>query len=535
MRVKCDSCSAGYTLPASKLKPGRRVQFSCRRCGNRVVVAVPGASGAIEPRPVLREQDSAHSHAALREAALAGQSQGRADSEREAALAGLDAGTRQGTGAPADAIDGGTLAYRDAAGRRARQPTARRDSPGVDTQVRWFVANDDGGYRKLFSHEVRAEIEAGAIDGESLLWRKGWPEWRIVAAAPEWQPLLAQKPQAEPTTADRTSVDSPAAAEALEHPEPDGQVEQGALTGDEASQGALSGQPHEAHGDLAQDGQAMWPADQAAAPGEAAPQHDPGGEGDEATAAPADEEELHADALTPEDDLGDDAGPERTAMMSALSEEAEHPSREEGTNPQALAPGPDPDAPSGQVVVSGLGRRPTGQQAISLPIVRAAPKEERRPPSKLKHLRSRRETSASGPSGPGAPARRSPSGRFAPGRGAHGTPMDVQRGAGGEGEDSSWSPATDTYIGPRDRFTRRLGSEEQRIELLAQVEREQHQARQIRMWQWIALGCASAAIVAFAMTVYAMINLRITQNDMRALQARVETAPSPQKTSPLPR
>ncbi len=97
--------------------------------------------------------------------------------------------------------------------------------------------------------------------------------------------------------------------------------------------------------------------------------------------------------------------------------------------------------------------------------------------------------------------------------------------------DSAWAPATDTYIGPRDRFTRRLGSDAQRQELLAQVDRERSMLRQLRFWQWIALGCACAAIVAFGLTVYALINMRIAQSELKHLRA--EGADRAAITSPL--
>jgi len=64
MRVVCEKCSASYTLPDSRIVPGKQVQFTCRHCHARISVAVPldvqGQQAAAAPQADSRPaaQDS---------------------------------------------------------------------------------------------------------------------------------------------------------------------------------------------------------------------------------------------------------------------------------------------------------------------------------------------------------------------------------------------------------------------------------------------------------------------------------------------
>ncbi len=62
MHVRCSHCHAGYTLPAEKLSPGRRVQFACRHCGQRIVVQVPGEEPVAAPSPAPADEPRMHHH-----------------------------------------------------------------------------------------------------------------------------------------------------------------------------------------------------------------------------------------------------------------------------------------------------------------------------------------------------------------------------------------------------------------------------------------------------------------------------------------
>jgi hypothetical protein len=49
MRVQCGHCAASYTLPDARLTPGRRLQFLCRQCQQRIVVDVPADAKPAAP------------------------------------------------------------------------------------------------------------------------------------------------------------------------------------------------------------------------------------------------------------------------------------------------------------------------------------------------------------------------------------------------------------------------------------------------------------------------------------------------------
>ena len=153
MQVKCGQCNAGYTLPAERLVPGRRVQFACRHCGERIVVQVPNdpAVVAAEVAPVVAQ-------------------------------------------------------------RRPHDPLARvLAEPQVEArpdEPRWFVAAPDGSHRKLAESELEAEIRSGAVTPETLVWKKGLAEWLPAAGVERWQPSLA----AVVAPPDAATVDDPALA-----------------------------------------------------------------------------------------------------------------------------------------------------------------------------------------------------------------------------------------------------------------------------------------------------------------------------------
>lgn len=119
MRVQCEQCGSSYTLPDSRLTPGRRVQFQCRHCQHRIVVAVP---------------EQAHS----------------------------------GELHPAEAVS---------------PPQGARVPAGA--QVMWFVVLEEGQQR-LSSDGVRAAIDGGTIGPETLMWRKGFGEWKRAGEIEEW-------------------------------------------------------------------------------------------------------------------------------------------------------------------------------------------------------------------------------------------------------------------------------------------------------------------------------------------------------------
>lgn len=89
MQVRCEHCHAGYTLPAERLTPGRRVQFACRHCGQRIVVQVPAAEAAPEVAPAPADEPRWFV------AAADGSYRKLAESELAAAISTGDVGAQQ--------------------------------------------------------------------------------------------------------------------------------------------------------------------------------------------------------------------------------------------------------------------------------------------------------------------------------------------------------------------------------------------------------------------------------------------------------
>ena len=437
MQVKCGQCNAGYTLPAERLVPGRRVQFACRHCGERIVVQVP--------------QEGAD-HAAS-----------------SAAAAASSAPERRGP---------------DPLARPLAEPKveARPDEP------RWFVAAPDGSHRKLAESELEAEIRTGAVTGDTLVWRKGLAEWLPAASTDRWQPLLSSLFVAP----DAATVDDPALAAA-------------------AIAASPSSQRMRRQTDLA----FASPLPAGPGPGVA-------------------DDSYH-------DSLGGDAET-RWGIAAVGDDAAAEPSEQEA-------------APAASQI-AGLSGGDTSQAAVSLPVVRAARLDapsaqrsrdrlsERRMPSAGHRLAAHR--AESGGRAPGHDPRLTQSVNLGPvgGHGARhplaggpamapaamapsGPPPHV-RESGGQGRDGAeagsdglWAPATDTYVGPRDNFTRRLGSSSERELLLAHVERERNGQRELRRWQIATLGASCVAIIGLAIAGAAMLHARRTQQALAACTAQV--------------
>ncbi len=440
MQVKCAQCNAGYTLPAERLVPGRRVQFACRHCGERIVVQVPNDAGAEPVQPAA---------------------------------------------APA---------------RRGPDPLAR---PLAEPQVearpdepRWFVAAPDGSHRKLAESELEAEIRAGAVTGETLVWRKGLAEWLPAAATERWQAIVA----ALEVAPDAATVDDPALAEVAMAASPGGQRVRRQT--DLAFAASLPVGGHSTRADSGgAEGETRW--------GIAAVGDDDGGS----------------------HDAGSHDGGSRDGGSQAREAEA-----------AALAASQ----------VAGLSGHDASQAAVSLPVVRAARLDapaaqrsrerlsERRMPSAGHRLPAHRADPVSRGSSqdPRSSQGAAPGGAAAHGHAhavhaaaaAHpsaapmaGSPRDpaVQPRDGGEaGSDGLWAPATDTYVGPRDNFTRRLGGSNERDLLLAHVERERSGQRELRRWQIATLAASCVALIGLAIAGAAMMHARRAQQALAACTAQ---------------
>ncbi|HAN32748.1 MAG TPA: hypothetical protein DCQ06_14235 [Myxococcales bacterium] len=174
------------------------------------------------------------------------------------------------------------------------------------------------------------------------------------------------------------------------------------------------------------------------------------------------------------------------------------------------------------------------QQAMSLPVVKTAPlatelgrQAQAAPKASVTDAElatkvfspqaAQTEISAKAESLSTGPRPTPKSERFAPGASPTGTPVDTGGPVGVDSTDSvAWSPATDTYIGPRDRHTFRIGSDKERQSLIAYVELETSLRRQIRRWQWVTLAASAVAAIAIALALYGWMTMRATKSDLKA-------------------
>ncbi|MDF3065043.1 MAG: putative rane protein [Polyangiaceae bacterium] len=69
---------------------------------------------------------------------------------------------------------------------------AAAEAAPVPTEPVWAVDYPDGQDREFTTHEVIVELERGAIDGQTLIWRDGMAEWLELAQVPELAPDLAR-------------------------------------------------------------------------------------------------------------------------------------------------------------------------------------------------------------------------------------------------------------------------------------------------------------------------------------------------------
>lgn len=149
VRVQCEQCGSTYTLPDSRLQPGKRVQFACRHCQHRIVVSVPEgpAAGAASEQatPVARPASPQPARPASPQQALPGQP--------------------------------------------ARVP--------LPANVMWFVASPSGQQQRMGADGIQHGIATAAITADTLLWRKGMGEWLRAGDTPEWSASFEARPSTD--------------------------------------------------------------------------------------------------------------------------------------------------------------------------------------------------------------------------------------------------------------------------------------------------------------------------------------------------
>jgi hypothetical protein len=425
MQVRCEHCHAGYTLPAERLTPGRRVQFSCRHCAQRIVVQVPAAAAEPAPQPAVADPD----------------------------------------------------------------------------EPRWFVARAAGSYRKLAESELATAIAGGEVAPEALVWCKGFDEWLPAAQTERW----AHAYGADGADAShRHSASAPASEAAV--------AEQGAGQRRRRSTavGLGGADDHEASG--AAQPAASTHAPPAARRDAASASYSAGGHQGHAPTRQGESgafaANVEAHARAPSEGHAASAQVEATRFVAAAGDD-DDPA-------VAAAAAAESDATNTNLAVvhqsvAGVSSSDLGQAAVSLPVVRP-----QRADSGIQRAQPRP-----------AEHRHAPSGRFSPAAQPSGTPIDHRaegQHAEAGGDDASWAPATDTYIGPRDRFTRRLGSAAERDLLIAQVERARQHREEVRRWQIVAVAACVVAIFALLLATWGMIGRRVAERSLASCTAKTPAA-----------
>ena len=489
MQVRCGQCNAGYTLPADRLAPGRRVQFACRHCGERIVVQIPLEGAGV---------DAASGHDLHADKMIA-QPAGAAPRP----VSHLSAPYEAATASPAAASLGQS--------RAAAAPSGGQAAPRQE-DARWFVAAPDGSYRKLSEGELAGEIANGEISGDVLCWRKGFGAWLPLRQSDRWAGLFAASPAPLAAASAAALQDAQQAAATADEP--------GLATAEssEAASAATSGlRPRRrtdvglgTSGGLTEDG--------------AARTSEPPGAAVEATQAIATADVPVIDDRAVAAAAGHQSrdGHAREMSVAAIAERiAAQPAR---ANSPARVVGVASGEGS-QAAVSLPVFRPSRPEPPSGPAVRVRPRlPDRRAQSGVQRAASSAVESAAAAEALRAPARRPES--AAPGHGVvpgEASAIGDGRSAAGSDIDGAWAPATDTYVGPRDGFTRRVGDAQDRERLLAMVGAESRAQAELRRWQWIGLGASLAAIVGLAIGAWATVAARRAQQDraacLQALQA----------------
>jgi len=181
MRVKCHSCAAGYTLPESKLRPGRRLQFSCRRCGARIQVAIPDKDEAEDA------EEPAQSAARSR---MGSSLSGLSERPRFAPARKPSSPAIAKVGAPVPAPS-----RPDTEAVKAREKERLAGSVKAtrsEEAVRWFVANEDGSYKKWRASDLDVAMRGGLVAADTLVWRKGMAEWLPADETDEWRDIYEE-------------------------------------------------------------------------------------------------------------------------------------------------------------------------------------------------------------------------------------------------------------------------------------------------------------------------------------------------------
>ncbi|MSP91137.1 MAG: hypothetical protein EXR79_04940 [Myxococcales bacterium] len=443
LRVQCDNCASTYTLPDSRLTPGRRVQFQCRHCQHRILVSVPEGGIVAVGEGSLVPQGGSALTLGQPMTAIGSIVRGRgAGAPLSAAAAAPHAPISQAAAARVSQPIAPDRAAQPLAAARTSQPIAARPAVApTPPNIMWFVASPSGQQQRLGTDGLRAAIAAGDVRADTLLWRKGFAEWQRAGDTADWGPAIREADSMAGRTASSATRAKPVAA---------GLGHNAAGLGHNAA-----GLGHNAAG-MGQNAHGM--GQNAAA----------------ASVARGESGELSQRAI---------ALPVVRVAVATAGADASDPV---SGGHAALG------------VSTGGARRPLAAAA--------------RPDSSA--LRP-------APAGP---------------RGARTPDVTSQQDAVDDGASvSRWSPATDTYTGPRGKLTRRVGDEARDVLRVFEQETDPRGVDvepYVRPWRMLAVGALCAAFVALAMAVFLVLRWRAAAAELEACRSGCQaptavTAPAP--------
>jgi predicted Zn finger-like uncharacterized protein len=249
MKFVCDNCNAKYQIGDEKVA-GKTVRMKCRKCGHDIKVSGQRPGGGepnviettmtgldVEPAPMSVVGNAIPAPAPSAPAAPAARATWSAEAEDEStsimnapvrdAVAAVTAGRTNPAApaprpvpAPAPRAVGAAPAPRPAAAPAARPaaaapaprpaapqphrtrsssslPAVRAYDPAID-DVEWYVGIAGSPVGPIRASAIRERAAGGEVDGESLVWREGLPEWKPLKTFPE---LLAAIVPAAPAPA----------------------------------------------------------------------------------------------------------------------------------------------------------------------------------------------------------------------------------------------------------------------------------------------------------------------------------------------
>ena len=182
MKFNCENCRATYQIADEKVAD-KTLRLKCRHCGKLMLVGSASSAPAKSKAPEKRKSKSPPGKSRPASAPLAA-----SDTSREANRA-----LRATSGAfprrePAAAAGGLSLA--------SAAPAAAKMNPVVAAmgeQPEWHVGINNVPVGPIDSQEIGRRIAMGVVDGESLVWREGYTDWRPLAQVQELSGLLQEK------------------------------------------------------------------------------------------------------------------------------------------------------------------------------------------------------------------------------------------------------------------------------------------------------------------------------------------------------